>query len=66
MQALIRDAQALPKVTLPEYEPLEHVHTGHGVASNHSLLEIYQKRSRATTGCGTTTSSSCCSATART
>jgi len=43
MLALIRDAQALPKVQLPEFEPLEHVHAGRGVASNHYLLEIYQK-----------------------
>jgi pyruvate,water dikinase len=43
MLALIRDAQALPKVTLPEFEPLEHVRAGRGIASNHYLLEIYQK-----------------------
>src|SRR6187399_509008 len=43
MLALIRDANALPKVTLPEFEPLEHVHAGRGIASNHYLLEIYQK-----------------------
>ncbi len=43
MLALIRDAQALPKVSLPEFEPLEHVHAGRGIASNHYLLEIYQK-----------------------
>ncbi len=43
MLALIRDAQALPKVALPEFEPLEHVRAGRGIASNHYLLEIYQK-----------------------
>ena len=43
MLALIRDAQALPKLELPEFEPLEHVHAGRGIASNHYLLEIYQK-----------------------
>jgi pyruvate,water dikinase len=43
MMALIREAQALPKLTLPEFEPLEHVHAGRGVASNHYLLETYQK-----------------------
>src|SRR5688572_27241770 len=43
MLCLIRDAQQLPKVQLPEFEPLEHVHAGRGVASNHYLLEIYQK-----------------------
>jgi pyruvate,water dikinase len=43
MLALIRDAQALPPVQLPEFEPLQHVHEGRGVASNHYLLEIYQK-----------------------
>ncbi|HET9863845.1 MAG TPA: PEP-utilizing enzyme [Steroidobacteraceae bacterium] len=43
MLALIRDAQALPKVSLPEFEPLEHVRAGRGIASNHDLLVIYQK-----------------------
>ena len=43
MLALIRDAQALPKPELPEFEPLEHVHAGRGVASNHYLLDTYQK-----------------------
>ena len=43
MLALIRDAQALPKLDLPEFEPLAHVRAGRGIASNHYLLEIYQK-----------------------
>ncbi len=43
MLALIHDAQALLKVELPDLEPLEHVHAGRGVASNHYLLETYQK-----------------------
>ena len=43
MMTLIRQAQALPKLDLPEFEPLEHVHAGRGVASNHYLLETYQK-----------------------
>lgn len=43
MMTLINDAQALPKVALPEFEPLENVHSGKGVASNHYLLETYQK-----------------------
>jgi len=43
MMTLIGNAQALPKVELPEFEPLEHVHAGRGVASNHSLLDIYQR-----------------------
>jgi len=43
MLALIRDAQSLPAPALPEFEPLEHVHAGRGVASNHQLLDIYQK-----------------------
>src|SRR5450755_4170786 len=43
MMQLIRDAQALPKPELPEFEPLAHVHAGRGVASNHYLLETYQK-----------------------
>jgi pyruvate, water dikinase len=43
MMKLIQDAQALPKLELPEFEPLAHVHAGRGVASNHYLLDIYQK-----------------------
>src|SRR6204780_4121205 len=43
MMQLIRDAQALPKPELPEFEPLAHVHAGRGVASNHYLLDTYQK-----------------------
>ena len=35
MLKLIEDSQALPKVELPEFEPLENVHAGKGVASNH-------------------------------
>src|SRR6202451_3318064 len=43
MLALIRDAGALPKLELPEFEPLAQVHAGRGVASNHYLLDTYQK-----------------------
>src|SRR5688572_17717207 len=43
MLKLIKDAQALPKPDLPEFEPLENVHAGRGVASNHYLLDTYQK-----------------------
>jgi phosphohistidine swiveling domain-containing protein len=43
MLGLIREAQALPKPALPEFEPLEHVHAGRGIASNHYLLETYQR-----------------------
>ena len=43
MLVLIREAQALPKLALPEFEPLEHVHAGRGIASNHYLLETYQR-----------------------
>jgi pyruvate,water dikinase len=43
MLKLIEDAQALPTLSLPEFEPLEHVHAGRGVASNHELLVTYQK-----------------------
>ena len=43
MRALIKDAQDLPKPALPKYEPLEHVHAGRGIASNHWLLDTYQK-----------------------
>ncbi len=43
MMKLIQDAQLLPRPELPEFEPLAHVHAGRGVASNHYLLETYQK-----------------------
>src|ERR1700734_371142 len=43
MLALIRGAGALPKLELPEFEPLAQVHAGRGVASNHYLLDTYQK-----------------------
>jgi pyruvate, water dikinase len=43
MLKLIQDAQALPKLSLPEFEPLENVHAGRGVATNHELLVTYQK-----------------------
>ena len=43
MLALIKDAQALPRPELPEFEPLANVHAGRGVASNHYLLDTYQK-----------------------
>ena len=43
MLKLIEDAQGLPKPSLPEFEPLEHVHAGRGIASNHDLLVTYQK-----------------------
>src|SRR5262252_8719387 len=43
MRALIGEAESLPKITLPEFEPLEHVRAGRGIASNHYLLETYQK-----------------------
>ncbi|HUB01792.1 MAG TPA: PEP-utilizing enzyme [Terriglobales bacterium] len=43
MMALIRDAEKLAKPVIPEFEPLSNVHAGHGVASNHYLLDVYQK-----------------------
>src|SRR3569833_1361705 len=43
MLTLIRDSQALPKPEVPEFEPLANVHAGRGVASNHYLLDTYQK-----------------------
>jgi pyruvate,water dikinase len=43
MMALIREAESLPKPELPEFEPLQHVHAGRGIASNHYLLDTYQK-----------------------
>jgi pyruvate,water dikinase len=43
LMGLIRETGALPKVELPDLEPLEHVHAGRGIASNHYILETYQK-----------------------
>ena len=43
MLKLIEDAQSLAKPELPELEPLANVHAGRGVASNHILLDTYQK-----------------------
>jgi pyruvate,water dikinase len=43
MLQLIEDAKALPTPSLPEFEPLAHVHAGRGVASNHDHLVTYQK-----------------------
>ncbi len=43
MLQLIKDARALPTPVLPELEPLEHVRAGRGVASNHYLLDTYQR-----------------------
>ncbi|MGB9068067.1 MAG: PEP-utilizing enzyme [Candidatus Acidiferrales bacterium] len=43
MMSLIRETEALPKLELPEFEPLEHVYAGRGVASNHYILDTYQK-----------------------
>jgi pyruvate,water dikinase len=43
MRKLIADAEALPKLELPEFEPLENVHAGKGVAANHTLLDTWQK-----------------------
>ena len=43
MLALIHEAEALARPSLPEFEPLEHVRAGRGIASNHHLLEIYQR-----------------------
>jgi pyruvate,water dikinase len=43
MRKLIADAEALPKLELPDFEPLVNVHAGKGVAANHTLLDTWQK-----------------------
>lgn len=43
MRALIADFEALPPLELPEFEPIEHVFAAKGVASNHTILDTYQK-----------------------
>ena len=43
MAALIKDAQAIPTPDLPEFQPLEMVHAGRGIAVNHDILDSFQK-----------------------
>ncbi len=43
MRALIAEAQALPVLDLPEFEPLENVLAGKGVAANHTILATWQR-----------------------
>ncbi len=43
MRALIAEAQALPVLDLPEFEPLENVLAGKGVAANHTILATWQQ-----------------------
>jgi pyruvate,water dikinase len=43
MMGLIRETEALPKIALPDLEPIEHVYAGRGVAENHYVLETHQK-----------------------
>jgi pyruvate,water dikinase len=43
MRRLIADAEALPKLELPDFEPLENVHAGKGVAASHGLLETWRR-----------------------
>jgi pyruvate, water dikinase len=43
MRALIGVAQALPKPSLPELEPIENIHAGKGIAANQALLDIYKQ-----------------------
>ena len=43
MATLIKDGQAIPTPDLPEFQPLEMVHAGRGVAVNHDILDAYQK-----------------------
>lgn len=43
MRALIAEAQALPVLDLPEFEPLENVLAGKGVAANHTIIATWQR-----------------------
>src|SRR6185369_16657849 len=43
MGTLIEDAQKLSHPSLPKYEPLAKVRAGKGIASNHGLLDTYQR-----------------------
>src|SRR5256885_1092161 len=40
---MLGEGQGLPKLGLQEFEPLANVTAGRGIASNHLLLETYQK-----------------------
>lgn len=44
MKALIDEANDLPKVELPDIEPIETTHSGKGIASNHALLDTYRRQ----------------------
>jgi len=44
MKALIAEANGLPKVELPDIEPIETTHSGKGIAANHALLDTYRKQ----------------------
>jgi pyruvate,water dikinase len=43
MLKLIAEAEALPSLDLPEFEPLENVLAAKGIASNHYILDTYHK-----------------------
>lgn len=43
MRALIEEARALPSPVLPEYDPIETVHQGTGLAANHALVDTWRK-----------------------
>src|SRR5690625_3769222 len=44
MRALIQEAQDLPSPELPDLEPLETTFEAKGIATNHSLIDIYRKQ----------------------
>jgi pyruvate,water dikinase len=44
MKALIDEANDLPRVELPDIEPIETTHSGKGIASNHALLDTYRRQ----------------------
>lgn len=44
MKALIDEANDLPRVELPDLEPIETTHSGKGIASNHALLDTYRRQ----------------------
>jgi len=43
MGQLIADAEAMPKLELPDFEPIENVHAGKGVATNHVILDVWRR-----------------------
>ena len=58
MSVLIEEIEAIKVPALPEFDDIEVVHSGRGIAQNHYVREASTAASRCSRRCGTTTSSS--------